>query len=48
VQQMLERHGVALAPGRFFETPEHFRVSLAGDPAKLAEGLGKIRLGQRA
>ena len=39
VQDMLDRDGVALAPGRFFEAPGHFRISLAGDPATLATGL---------
>jgi len=42
VQALLERHGVAVAPGRFFEAPGHFRVSLAGDPAALAAGLAKL------
>jgi hypothetical protein len=39
VQQILERHGVALAPGRFFEAPARFRLSLAGSPDALAAGL---------
>jgi aspartate/methionine/tyrosine aminotransferase len=39
VQQILERHGVALAPGRFFEAPARFRLSLAGGPDALAAGL---------
>jgi len=39
VEVMRERHGVALAPGRFFEAPTHFRISLAGDPDVLTDGL---------
>ena len=39
VRQLLENHGVAVAPGRFFDTPAHFRVSLAGPPAALSAGL---------
>ena len=27
VQQVLNQHGVAVAPGRFFEAPAHFRIS---------------------
>jgi aspartate/methionine/tyrosine aminotransferase len=42
VQHMLERHGVALAPGRFFEAPAHFRVSLAGRTDTLEAGLAQL------
>ena len=42
VQRLLDEHGVAVAPGHFFESPDHFRISLAGDPAVLAEGLRRI------
>ena len=42
VQKMLEQHGVALAPGRFFESPAHFRLSLAGKPEMLVAGLEKM------
>ena len=42
VQAMLERHGVALAPGRFFEAPAYFRVSLAGRPEALDAGLARL------
>lgn len=42
VQHMLEQHGVAVAPGRFFESPAHFRVSLAGRPEMLEQGLEKL------
>jgi hypothetical protein len=30
VRHLLERHGIAVAPGRFFDMPAHFRVSFAG------------------
>ena len=30
IHALLENHGVAVAPGRFFDSPAHFRVSLAG------------------
>ncbi len=42
VQRMLERHGVALAPGRFFEAPAHFRISLAGRTEALEAGLARL------
>ena len=48
VQAMLDQHGVALAPGRFFESPAHFRVSLAGSPDLLERGLEKMGLARRA
>jgi aspartate/methionine/tyrosine aminotransferase len=44
VQLMLDKHGVALAPGRFFDSPAHFRISLAGKTETLEMGLQ--RLGQ--
>jgi aspartate/methionine/tyrosine aminotransferase len=34
----------SVVPGRFFETPNHFRIGIGGDPAMTAEGLD--RLGQ--
>jgi aspartate/methionine/tyrosine aminotransferase len=42
VQRVLEKKGVALAPGRFFESPAHFRLSLAGSPESLKMGLEKL------
>lgn len=39
VARLLERHGVAVAPGRFFDCPAHFRLSLAGSPEVLSQGL---------
>jgi aspartate/methionine/tyrosine aminotransferase len=42
VQALLDRHGVAVAPGRFFDAPAHFRISLAGRPEILARGLEGI------
>jgi aspartate/methionine/tyrosine aminotransferase len=42
VGRLLDDYGVAVAPGRFFERPEHFRVSLAGRSESLESGLAKI------
>jgi aspartate/methionine/tyrosine aminotransferase len=42
VQQLLDRYGVAVAPGHFFDAPENFRLSLACAPEVLEEGLGRI------
>jgi aspartate/methionine/tyrosine aminotransferase len=42
VQAMLDQHGVALAPGRFFEAPAYFRLSLAGRPEMLKDGLERL------
>jgi aspartate/methionine/tyrosine aminotransferase len=39
VQRLLDRHGVAVAPGHFFDSPAHFRVSLAGRSDVLERGL---------
>ncbi len=42
VQRLLGQHGVAVAPGRFFESPAHFRISLAGNPEALERGLAAL------
>lgn len=47
VQQLLNRHGVAVAPGRFFEAPAHFRISLAGRTEALAAGLAALGTASR-
>jgi aspartate/methionine/tyrosine aminotransferase len=39
VTRLLMEHGVAVAPGHFFEAPAHFRLSLAGGSEALAQGL---------
>ena len=39
VQHLLDRHGLAVVPGAFFEAPAHFRISLAGAPDTVARGL---------
>ncbi len=42
VARLMSHQGVAVAPGRFFEAPAHFRVSLAGETAQLRAGLSAI------
>lgn len=42
VDRLLSEHGVAVAPGRFFDSPAHFRISLAGRSDVLETGLAKI------
>lgn len=32
----------SVAPGRFFERPDRFRIGLAGDPTRTAEGLRRL------
>jgi aspartate/methionine/tyrosine aminotransferase len=44
VKHLVARHGVAVAPGRFFDAPPHIRISLAGATETLEAGLA--RLGQ--
>jgi aspartate/methionine/tyrosine aminotransferase len=41
IEALLDR-GVAVAPGRFFDEPAHFRLSLAGRTDRLEEGLRRI------
>jgi aspartate/methionine/tyrosine aminotransferase len=47
VQRLLNQHGVAVAPGRFFESPAHFRISLAGRPEALETGLTALGTASR-
>jgi hypothetical protein len=42
VQRLVSRHGVAVAPGRFFDSPDHFRISVAGRTETLEAGLERI------
>lgn len=42
VDRLLREDGVAVAPGRFFDAPNHFRVSLAGATKVLEEGLARL------
>jgi len=42
VQRLFTQHGVAVAPGRFFDSPAHFRISLAGRTETLEVGLDRI------
>ena len=44
VRHLLTRHGVAVAPGRFFDAPAQIRISLAGATETLEAGFA--RLGQ--
>jgi aspartate/methionine/tyrosine aminotransferase len=42
VERLLREEGVAVAPGRFFDAPSHFRVSLAGQTDILRDGLARL------
>jgi aspartate/methionine/tyrosine aminotransferase len=44
VDRLLREEGVAVAPGRFFDAPSHFRVSLAGQTDVLRDGLARLGL----
>ena len=41
-QRLLARHRVAVAPGSFFGSPAHFRLSLGGATEELRRGLASI------
>jgi aspartate/methionine/tyrosine aminotransferase len=42
IDRLLTDHDVAVAPGRFFDAPAHFRVSLAGRTDRLRDGLDRL------
>lgn len=48
VTRLADDYGVAVAPGRFFDAPDHVRISLAGATAPLAEGLTRLSRALRA
>jgi aspartate/methionine/tyrosine aminotransferase len=48
VQSVLSKHGVAVAPGHFFEAPAHFRISLAGRTDLLDAGFARLSHALRA
>jgi aspartate/methionine/tyrosine aminotransferase len=41
-ERLFETTGTAVAPGRFFGAPRHFRIAFGGDPAAVAEGLAAV------
>ena len=42
VERLFAEHGVAVAVGRFFGAPAHFRISLGGATGALEAGLGRV------
>jgi aspartate/methionine/tyrosine aminotransferase len=39
---LTSKYETSVAPGRFFEKPEHIRIGIGGDPEMTAEGLRRI------
>ena len=37
-----EKYETSVVPGRFFESPSHFRIGLGGDTESLVEGLSRL------
>src|SRR5262249_34826988 len=37
-----DKYETSVAPGRFFELPEHFRLGMGGDPEMVATGLDRL------
>lgn len=42
VERLFRENGVAVVPGRFFDSPSHFRISFGGGTAALEKGLAAI------
>jgi aspartate/methionine/tyrosine aminotransferase len=40
---LTEKYETSVAPGRYFDMPQHFRMGIGGDPEEIREGL--VRLG---
>lgn len=45
VEELFARTGVAVAPGRFFGAPAHFRIAFGGPPDQVAAGLEALSPG---
>jgi aspartate/methionine/tyrosine aminotransferase len=43
VDRLLSETGTAVAPGRFFGAPAHFRIAFGSEPSRVREGLETIR-----
>lgn len=41
-QLLREKYDTSIAPGRFFDMPQHFRVGIGGDPAMTQEGFERL------
>ncbi len=41
-ERLFRETGTAVAPGRFFGAPAHFRIAFGGEPARVREGLAAI------
>ncbi|HEY1435396.1 MAG TPA: pyridoxal phosphate-dependent aminotransferase, partial [Thermoanaerobaculia bacterium] len=39
---LFARTGVAVAPGRYFGAPAHFRIAFGGPPDRVAAGLAAL------
>ncbi|MEI6245286.1 MAG: pyridoxal phosphate-dependent aminotransferase [Acidobacteriota bacterium] len=42
IERAAREYGVTVAPGRFFDSPAHLRISVAGSAANLAGGLSRL------
>ncbi len=42
VRLLREKYATTVAPGRFFEMPDHFRIGIGGAPETVAEGLERL------
>jgi aspartate/methionine/tyrosine aminotransferase len=41
---LMEKYETSVAPGRYFDMPQHFRVGIGGDPEETREGLARLGL----
>jgi len=41
-QLLLEKYETSVVPGRFFDSPDHFRVGVGGETVKIREGLSRV------
>lgn len=39
---LTEKYDSAIVPGRFFESPQHFRIGMCAEPAAFAEGVERL------
>jgi hypothetical protein len=39
---LLEKYETSVVPGRFLDSPDHFRVGVGGETEKIREGLSRV------
>jgi aspartate/methionine/tyrosine aminotransferase len=39
---LLDKYETSVVPGRFFDSPDHFRIGVGGETEKIRDGLSRV------